>query len=242
MRRLIPLTSALVVSLVLVATPVSADTSTLSAGAWFGAESTGGAGFVSQSFCRAGSTFTSPPLTHHLYRCSLEFDISGIPAGATITSARLSLRANGIDLFCAQTDCSVDLDGYVGNGTGELADLTAGSFLFTMPYTGTNFAYVGHDVTTFVTSLYTNGDDWAGFTLRRDPLGYTPYDSPADGQPPILEIQYTLPAASVAASLNDAAMAPASAASAQPLAVLGMALALIGSLGALAVIQVRTRR
>jgi hypothetical protein len=37
-------------------------------------------------------------------------------------------------------------------------------------------------------------------------------------------------------------MAPASAASAQPLAVLGMALLLIGSLGVLAVIQVRTRR
>jgi hypothetical protein len=240
MRRLSTPLSAAVLALVLSVGPVAAATTTLEAGAWFGAENTSGAGFVSQPFCRAGQGFTNPPLTSHLYRCSLEFDISGIPAGATITGATLSLRANDVDFFCGSADCSVDLDGYVGNGTGELADLTAGSFLLTMPETGINFAYAAHDVTTFISGLYTNGDDWAGFTLRRDAIGVTPYDSPDDSLPPILEVQYTLPAASVAASLNDAATAPISPA--QPVVTLGFVLVLIGALSGLAVFAAQKSR
>jgi len=165
-------------------------TDTLNAGAWIGGRSLNGGAFESFDVCQTG---IDPGPVSEEFNCAIEFDISGLPTGATITAATLSLRTS---LPCLSSPCLIDVAGYVGNGTGEEADLAAGSTVLTFGHT-TITEYQDHDVTAFVAGRYGAADDWAGFRLSRAAASGAnsslPWDSPADGAPPLLTIEYSLP-------------------------------------------------
>lgn len=119
-------------------------------------------------------------------RFALEFPLSVLPAGATITSASLALRTSRSDL-AGQTA----IYGYAGDGTISAADVTVTGtpVLFTATTDSSRESHV-------VTGLLTAGviqSGWAGFSLRQEPLGPdgTFWDCPNSFRYPILTIQYT---------------------------------------------------
>lgn len=202
----------------------------LTAGVVFGGTSTGGGPFTANGLCYSGRGLGQE------VRCAFEFDISGIPAGATVTSAVLSTRGIPVGTGCSVFGCQTDFAGYAGNGVGEVEDLTAGSVLFT--YQPSFFSHDDHDVTAFIAATYAGSGDWAGF--RASPAGggfngAADWTSSAGG--PLLFIEYTLPTAT---SLPDAAtMEPTPV---QPVVVVAVGMILIAALGSVAVVSARRSR
>jgi hypothetical protein len=96
----------------------------------------------------------------------LEFDISGIPAGALITSVTLNLFVSntGVD--------NAVLHGYAGNGVVEGADLGVSNQLlsFVVP-AGNQFPLALNIAPLFIQSLIDGAVDYAGFTLRNTTPG-----------------------------------------------------------------------
>lgn len=132
-----------------------------------GLSSVGGSGFSSTELrveVLLGARF---PGGHALARSGLEFDISPIPNGVTINSATLSL--NAIAPVFATVDTPVlEVRSYSGDGTVAFTDMfdtsslnPPGDFLTTA-----SASFNAIDVTSFVQSLLTAGDDFAGFVLR----------------------------------------------------------------------------
>ena len=121
-------------------------------------------------------------------RVALEFDLSGIPAGAEIQAASLRLRAANYNL-----SGTTAIYGYAGNGAIEAGDMTAGSLAVT--YTPSTPSPESVDVTAAVLARWQNSQRWAGFTLRQDPLGstYGGWDCPGYYAEPLLTITYTTP-------------------------------------------------
>jgi hypothetical protein len=173
-------------------------------------------------------------------RMVLEFPLAGLPAGATITGATLSLRnvAFGAgDEFLAR--------GFAGNGTPEGADAAAaGTPLVFAPTTTAD--YEDWDVTTLMTPAMVPAG-WAGFVLAPD-FDRSDLDAPSNfhrfrcfdvGAFPILTIEYDLPPPA-ASSLPNAATAPPT--SVQPIGLLGVGLFLASMLGTVAVVSARRSR
>lgn len=194
-----------------------------------GVRSVNGGEWMGEDFCRTGA-LTEPPTE---FRFAVEFPLAGLPTGASITHASLSLFTTRHDL--AQQTA---IYGYPGNGLISVADMqiTGTPVLFT-PTLST--AREAHDVTALLTAdVLTAG--WAGFSLRQEPLGTNPadWDCPDLGTYPILTIQYDLPNTPVpVASLASTALADPKTGS--PVVALGIVSLLIGSLGALAMVNVR---
>ena len=98
----------------------------------------------------------------------LEFDLSGIPDGALITSVTLNLfisNTTGVD--------DAILHGYAGNGMVEGADLGVINPLlsFVVPTTGNQFPLALNITPLFIQGLVDGSTDFAGFTLRNTTPG-----------------------------------------------------------------------
>lgn len=126
-------------------------------------------------------------------RAGLEFALSGIPVGATINSATLSLVNVG---FGGTPD--VIVGGYAGNGAVELADMTTLQNLVAGPFGVSQLfdpALAAIDTTSFVQRLITNGDSFAGFTVRitslSSSLNIASKEHPTASFHPTLTVDYT---------------------------------------------------
>ena len=120
------------------------------------------------------------------YRYAFEFDLAGLPAGASIDSAALTLRTGRPD-FSGQTR----LSGYLGNGAISLADMSAGGAVLTFtPVDSLTHAY---DVSSFVQGAFGPGQSWIGFNLRQWPLRTTSVGF-GTWNAPVLTVQYTVAA------------------------------------------------
>jgi hypothetical protein len=92
------------------------------------------------------------------YRTMLEYSLSGFSPSTVIQSATLDLKpfispvgANQVDIF-----------GYVGNGTVELADALAGTLVSSRSFGSSFFGPLRFDVTTFLQERVAAGDSFAG--------------------------------------------------------------------------------
>lgn len=118
------------------------------------------------------------------YRFAMEFPLSGLPSGATIVRAVLSVSA-------LTTAPSQGIYGYLGNGSISVADAiaTGGGVWFEAPVIG----YQTVDVTALVTpAVVTAG--WAGFLQARGTYPDARWACRAtDPEYPSLRIDYRLP-------------------------------------------------
>jgi hypothetical protein len=184
---------------VLLASPFAVSASTINggiAGLGTGESSspTSGFGHLDTSQCVVGAIPVSATETTY-YRCTLEYDITAVPANAVVTSATLNLYTDPSSP-CASTPCGMILSGYVGDAATSLADLTAGSPIGEEAM-GTG-AYSAFDVKAFVKSVLAGSDvPIAGFNLAGDlqnPAGaWTVVGHPAGAHPPTLVINYSIP-------------------------------------------------
>jgi MYXO-CTERM domain-containing protein len=110
-----------------------------------------------------------------------EFDISpfAVPPGEQISLATFqayiaSVEVGGMDVPPGDNPDSVALQGYVGNGAADLFDFEAGDgnylgqVLLPDPYVGQQLTF---DVTSFVTQLVNDSEDFAGLTVRAEEYG-----------------------------------------------------------------------
>lgn len=143
----------------------------------------GGTTWSPVGYCATGSDGTEN-------RFALEFPLTDLPTGATISSASLALRTAGY-VVAKQTA----IYGYAGDGSITAADVTVSGtpVLFTPT---TDSERESHDVTSLLTSDVVDSG-WAGFSLRQSPLivfAAAGWDCPSNVDYPILTIDYSLPA------------------------------------------------
>jgi len=88
---------------------------------------------------------------------------------------------------------SVGIFGYVGNGTAEVLDFEAGVFLSSVDISSSSAGDIlNFNVTPFVNQLISNGDAFAGFSIRALDFGslflndYTPYNSSPGIEPRLI--------------------------------------------------------
>jgi len=113
-------------------------------------------------------------------RSMAEFDISpfSVPPGEFISMATFEVMITEIDVFGlgvnGETPESLAVDGYVGNGLGELSDFEAGdgnvldSVATPDPQIGQVLSF---DVTSFVTDLVNAQEQYVGLTIRAETFG-----------------------------------------------------------------------
>lgn len=97
------------------------------------------------------------------FRCAFEFPLS-IPSTAKILSAKLKIQKTAGCPY--STDCLVDVYAYEGNGSSDLADVTAGSLVRIY---NPNGSALDMDVSADLQARVTNGISSIGYNLRRDP-------------------------------------------------------------------------
>ena len=121
-------------------------------------------------------------------RMAMEFPLSGLPAGASVTKAMLGI------LHWSGTTLGHSLYGYGGNGTIEIADIKVGGtpvlFNPSAPISVTTV-----DVTNLVTPTVV-ASGWAGLAMRKDVdnINYDYWDCLAsDSMPPTLTVDYLAP-------------------------------------------------
>ena len=145
------------------------------------------------SSTNSGATWSSYPSTQtgvndfYQYRWAFELPLSALPTDATVTSAILQLRTSREDM-AGQTA----VVGYSGDGAVTIgdADVVGPQVLFTPADPGYNSV----DVTAMIT-VGARSAGYVGFSLRQSPSGSTDcsWDSPENGNQPILTIAYTTP-------------------------------------------------
>ncbi len=163
-----------------VSSPAGAATITLSA-IDYGTASTvfdGDGSFVNFS----GSALTTGQGSgNSLSRSILEFDISGISAGATVTSATFSVTDEGLGL----APRTLARFGYIGDGTAELGDedVTGDTALADLITSGIVFDTYSVDVTSLIASLFAGSQSYAGFVIVEDnsDLGFINFVTPGGG-------------------------------------------------------------
>jgi hypothetical protein len=140
-----------------------------------------GASWTPTSICYSGYH----QLIGHALRCAFEFSLSSLPSGATVTAATLSLKGEA-------SNRPVDLGGYSGDGSADLADVIAGSPILTFTPLAT-WEYL--DVTAFVQGLVAADASWAGFNLSgaREFQGWAIAGVAGEDSGPTLTIVYTVP-------------------------------------------------
>ena len=193
MRRLMAPWAAFVLLAALGIGPVAAVTVTGGISGLGSAYSTtsesSGYGNLTTAACEVG--VTSSPSAEYA-RCALEYDITSIPAGATITAAYLGLHSGTVPA-CVSAECIFDVAGYVGDAATTLGDLTAGSPVATGGPMGRGEEAV-LDVTGFVQARHLEGDIIAGFRIGRHEFNpdndRVTISHPSSANPPKLVIRY----------------------------------------------------
>ncbi len=122
------------------------------------------------------------------YRAVLEFDLSSIPAGSTVTSVVLDVWNSGANPYSAADF----LYGYTGDGVVTLDDVIVDNKL---PLAGPKDPIDYEDVTAFLQSLVSSNAAHAGFMLRDDNLDsfrdYYPYNPDNLTQSPQLVVSFS---------------------------------------------------
>ncbi len=133
-------------------------------------------------------------------RFALEFDLSAIPAGATIEAASMSLSlANFEDNF--GNGVPLEIHGYSGDGSVDTADFSVSNLIdgFTLPRPQSSVPMT-RDVTSFLQQLVDSNQSFAGLMIRL-PQGGLPgnyighrlvfFYSSESGSPPRLDVSFT---------------------------------------------------
>lgn len=193
-RLILPL--ALSLLLATSVAPVSAGTGSISIGnggadgeIGLGMVSIGGDPWHSENLCGDVGTLYDIHLEAWVEgRTALEFPITTLPEGVTITSATLSLSHSS-----GNASETIAIYGYAGNGTIDPGDMVV---------TGTPIVFSSaapvidnHDVTAMLTAdVIATG--WAGFSIRAEPPVFTDFGSahsfecPEHLHFPVLTIEY----------------------------------------------------
>ena len=188
-RIVATIVAGLLAALVVVVAPGSASAS----GSTLVLDSFTSSIFGGFSSTNSGATWSSYPSTQtgvndgYQYRWAFELPLSALPTDATVTSAILQLRTSREDM-AGQTA----VVGYSGDGAVTIgdADVVGPQVLFTPADPGYNSV----DVTAMIT-VGARSAGYVGFSLRQSPSGSTgcSWDSPENGNQPILTIAYTTP-------------------------------------------------
>jgi hypothetical protein len=108
-----------------------------------------------------------------VFSTAVEFDISGLPVGATVNSATLSgfISNNPFDA-CPEAcgDRSIQVHGYAGTGTVQLENFSVDGLVGNSVIGVGNFD-LSFDVTGIVGGLISNASSFAGFLWREEPAG-----------------------------------------------------------------------
>jgi len=124
-------------------------------------------------------------------RTAFEFDLSGVPTGSTITSAQLIM-----DLSNWGGARTIQVHGYAGDGTVQLADFARDALLATAGVNPTGTQRLTLDVTSYVGGLAASGQTFAGFNVREEPANDVNYvvmnlEGVTAGYFPQLSIEFT---------------------------------------------------
>jgi hypothetical protein len=118
------------------------------------------------------------------YGYALQFNISSLPIGATITGAELGLQDTD------HTGTSINLSGFDGNGTFTNSTVTSTTHIQSFTPADNNADF--YNVTTFVQGLSAGAE--AGFWLTdNSPSEVDRFSNTGDSNPPELQITYTVP-------------------------------------------------
>lgn len=98
------------------------------------------------------------------YRTAVEFDVSVVPAGSKISRATLFLAVGWVG-----EPRGIAAHGYAGDGSISLSDFSHDGFVDGVALTPFGSYWVPFDATSFVESLLSGGQPFAGFNLREDP-------------------------------------------------------------------------
>ncbi len=125
------------------------------------------------------------------FRTAFEFDLSGIPAGATIVSAQLIMDLSNFD-----GTRTIELHGYAGDGTVQLADLARNGSLAKVNVDASGTQRFTLDVTSFVGGLAASSQKFAGFNVREEPANDVNYgvmnlEGVAQGYFPRLSVEFS---------------------------------------------------
>lgn len=193
MRRLVAPVAAFLLVAALGIGPASAVTGTGGLSGLGSAYSTSsessGYGNLTTAACVVG--VTSSPSAEYA-RCTLEYDISSVPAGSTVTAAYLGLHSGAVPA-CVSSVCLFEVAGYVGDAVTSLADFTAGAPIATGGPMGQDQEAV-LNVTDFVRARHVAGDIIAGFRIGRNEFNpdndRVTISHPTSENPPKLVIRY----------------------------------------------------
>lgn len=120
------------------------------------------------------------------FRYAMQFNLSSLPAGATITIAQLGLADNGP--YAGQTFV---ISGFSGNGSFGNGTINSATDLQTIDPTNGSFDF--YNVTAFVQGLASGSE--AGFALRGDgaPSNVVEFGNTGGGEAPVLQLTYSVP-------------------------------------------------
>ena len=123
----------------------------------------------------------TPTDTDNEYRAAMEFNISTLPVGTVVNSATLKLMS-------MDPNAMIGVYGYAGDGLVQGSDLTFDNWVLFFDHNpGLNEV----DVTGFVQSLVSSGQNYAGFVLREEVDNhYALFTSVESDFPPELLIEY----------------------------------------------------
>ena len=123
----------------------------------------------------------TPTDTDNEYRAAIEFDIGTLPVGAVVNSATLKLMSMDFNAL-------IGIYGYAGDGVVQASDLAVDNWILFFDHNpGLNEV----DVTGFVQSLVSSGENYAGFALREEAANhYALFTSVESDFPPELLIEY----------------------------------------------------
>jgi hypothetical protein len=131
-------------------------------------------------YCRSGTGAAST------LSFNLEFPLTGLPTGATITGATLALRSSSTQGFALHA-----IYGYAGDGSITALDAAVSGSPVTFTPT-TTASREDHDVTSLMTAAMVTAG-WAGFAVRQEPpeaATFTSWDCINTALYPILTIEY----------------------------------------------------